>query len=174
MVLQFKNSKGVKRKIADVASEKEAIEEISKFLKDKNFKSYYTRSWKPNPYHKVYDVGSWTEFFHLITPCVLVQVDYKGDYERFALTPEEFEERYRKVRPDMPEPAEDDTTYTSRPLVHIWYMMTEVGSAEWCNFFTDMSWGLPKSDIDDGNVAFIKDEEFGELKSVWKEFDKGV
>ena len=114
------------------------------------------------------------EGFHSITPCVLVQVDYKGDYERFALTPAEFEERYRKVRQDMPKPTESDTEYTFRPLVHIWYMLTTVGSVEWCNFFTDMTWGLTQSDIDEGNVAFVKEEDFGELKSIWVEFDNGL
>ena len=65
MVLMFENSAGVEREIAKVNSEEEAFREIQKFLKEWNFKSYYTRTMCVNPHHKVYDVGSHTEFFHL-------------------------------------------------------------------------------------------------------------
>lgn len=43
-------------------TEKEALKHISKFLKDHNFKSYYTRTWEVDG-AKWYDVGSHTEFF---------------------------------------------------------------------------------------------------------------
>lgn len=174
MILKFENSAGVKRTIAEVKSEPEALQEINKFLKERNYKSYYTRTITIDPYHTMYDVGSHTEFFHLVTPCVLIEIDYKGCYERFALTPEEFKRLYKDVRPDIPCETEDGNTYTFRPLVHMWYMLTDIGSAEWCNFFTDMSWGLPQSDIDDDNLSFVAEEKFGELLEIWKEFNKGI
>lgn len=65
MTLTFENSFGKERKIASVSDEKEAFTEIHKFLKDHNYKSYYTRSWLVDSDHKVFDVGSHTEFFHL-------------------------------------------------------------------------------------------------------------
>lgn len=174
MVLRFENSIGVIRDIAEVSSKEDAFAEIQKFLSDHNYKSYYTRHWNENPYHTIYDVGSWSEFFHLVTPCVLVEIDHKGSYGRFALTPNEFEERYRKAHPSMPKAHADGTTYTLRPLVHIWYEYTDVGSTDWCNFFTDMEYGLPQTDIDEGNAASVLKDEFGELRSTWEEFDKAL
>lgn len=65
MKLNFENSRGVERCIAEVVTLEEAYKEIKKFLDDHNFKSYYTRRWNPQPWHTVFDVGSHTEFFHL-------------------------------------------------------------------------------------------------------------
>lgn len=65
MILRFENSAGIEREIAQVDSEEEAFREIHKFLKERNFKSYYTRTISVSPTHKIYDVGSHTEFFHL-------------------------------------------------------------------------------------------------------------
>ena len=42
MKLNFENSRGVERCIAEVATLEEAHKEIQKFLDDHNFKSYYT------------------------------------------------------------------------------------------------------------------------------------
>ncbi len=106
--------------------------------------------------------------------CVLIEIDSKGSYYRFALTPKEFEERYRQPRPDIPNAIEVGDTYTLRPMVHMWYMLTGVGSTEWCNFFTDMTWGLPQSDIDTSNIAYVAEAEFGELLDAYREFDKGL
>ena len=41
------------------------MREIHKFCNDRNFKIYYTRSWRDDDGLKVYDVGSWSEFFYL-------------------------------------------------------------------------------------------------------------
>lgn len=64
MKLIFQNSHGVERVIAYPNNEDEAIVEIYKFCRDRNFKIYYVRSWMENN-RKVYDVGSHTEFFYL-------------------------------------------------------------------------------------------------------------
>ena len=106
--------------------------------------------------------------------CILIEIDNKGYYHRFALTPMEFESRYRRPRPDIPPAIEVGDTYTLSPLVHMWYMLTGVGSEDWCNFFTDMTWGLAQSDIDNDNIAKVAPEEFGALKDAWAEFDKGL
>jgi hypothetical protein len=67
MKLYFENSYGEERIIAEVANEKEAFKEIHKFCEERNFKIYYTRSWKTKSGRTKYDVGSHTEFFYLAT-----------------------------------------------------------------------------------------------------------
>lgn len=84
---------------------------------------------------------------------IIVELDYKGYYKRFAMTEEEF----RAVFPNSPlDDAEDGTSDTLRPLVHIWYAIdVEVGGSLWRDFFTDMAWELPESDIKNGNLAYV-------------------
>lgn len=65
MILTFENTYGVERTIANVLSEEEAFREIHKFLREHNFKSYYTKITRIGDDHTIYDVGSYTEFFHL-------------------------------------------------------------------------------------------------------------
>lgn len=67
MILHFINTNNSTRNrvIAQVSSEKEAYKEISKFLQEHNYKSYYTRTWYPKENIKRHDVGSWSEFFDL-------------------------------------------------------------------------------------------------------------
>lgn len=67
MKLYFENSYGEERVIAEVANEQEAFKEIHKFCEERNFKIYYTRSWKTKSGRTKYDVGSHTEFFYLAT-----------------------------------------------------------------------------------------------------------
>lgn len=64
MKLLFENSKGIERVIAFPNSEEEAIEEIHKFAKERNFKIYYMRMWDENGMRH-YDIGSHSEFFRL-------------------------------------------------------------------------------------------------------------
>ena len=66
MILKFVNTYNSSRTrvIARVKTEQEAFTEINKFLKAHNYKSYYTRIWYEDNIKK-YDVGSYTEFFHL-------------------------------------------------------------------------------------------------------------
>ena len=64
MKLIFQNSKGVERVIDHPNNEEEAIKEIYKFCEERKFKIYYVRTWMANN-RKVYDVGSWSEFFYL-------------------------------------------------------------------------------------------------------------
>lgn len=94
---------------------------------------------------------------------ILVERDYKGEYERFALTPEEFQkefpETYRKFGPITK--ADSDTL---RPLVHIWFQPCTVNDHNWEKFFTDMQDGLYESDIDQGVRAYIRWDLFGELR----------
>ena len=65
MKLYFENSKGERRIIAEPSTEEQAIETIYDFCEERNFKVYYIRSWRNNDGLKVYDAGSWTEFFYL-------------------------------------------------------------------------------------------------------------
>lgn len=66
MKLYFENSYGERRIIAEPKNENEAWKEINKFCDDRNFKIYYIRSWRNDKDEKVYDVGSWSEFFYLV------------------------------------------------------------------------------------------------------------
>jgi hypothetical protein len=72
MKLIFQNSYGEERVIAEVKDESEAIKEIHKFIDECNakrtdgrtFEIYYIRSWQHGN-RKVFDLGSWSEFFLL-------------------------------------------------------------------------------------------------------------
>ena len=63
MKLYFVNSKGVRRVIAEPATEEDVDREIDKFCEERNFEICYTRTWRDNDGLKWYDVGSWSEFF---------------------------------------------------------------------------------------------------------------
>ena len=65
MKLYFRNSYGESRVIAEPKTLEEANKEIHKFCEERNFKIHYVRTWKNNDGAKVYDVGSWSEFFYL-------------------------------------------------------------------------------------------------------------
>ena len=65
MKLYFENSYCKRRIIAEPQTEEEAWEEISKFCENRHFHIYYTRTWRSEEGLKVYDVGSWSEFFYL-------------------------------------------------------------------------------------------------------------
>lgn len=102
---------------------------------------------------------------------ILVERDYKGYYERFALTPEEFIKEYPEVlEGENPENIKnylfmkESDSFTIQPLVHIWYQPTYVGDENWNTFFTDMSDGLSESDIEEGNLAYIREDLWQSLK----------
>lgn len=98
-------------------------------------------------------------------PAVLIELDYKGYFQRYALTPEEFQKEFaERLAGDMPAPVGADAeTYTLRPMVHIWYCNATVGDDLWNTFFTDMEWGLSEGDISSDNLAYI---EHSEMKSL--------
>lgn len=60
--LYFQRSNGEHRLVATDITEEEAYKEMKKFMDEHGFKSYYTRIWEVNGI-KIYDVGSWTEYF---------------------------------------------------------------------------------------------------------------
>lgn len=94
---------------------------------------------------------------------VLAERDYKGQYERFALTCEEFRERYPEC---FAEAAVEEGTITIKPLVHLYYKRTVIGGKEWEEFFTDMKAGISDSDINRGNIAYIRSDLAGDLKNI--------
>ena len=65
MKLYFQNSRGEKRVIAEPKTHEEVTKEINKFCDDRNFKIHYIRTWVNGEGLKVFDVGSWSEFFLL-------------------------------------------------------------------------------------------------------------
>lgn len=94
---------------------------------------------------------------------ILIERDYKGSYERLALTCEEFQKVF-SAYPDMPSPNTTGNSFTLTPLVHIWYRTATVGDAAWTQFFTDMADGLPQSDIARGNLAYIREDLMQSLR----------
>ena len=89
---------------------------------------------------------------------MLVEEDYKGYYKRFALTRTEFERRLGlmsglRVNRDTKLPLRG--AITLKPMVHWWYRQTYLDSEAFNMFFTDMSLGLPQSDVESGNLAYI-------------------
>lgn len=95
-------------------------------------------------------------------PAILVERDYEGKYERFALTPDEFKVQF----PETFRPINQPNSDTISPLVHIWFAPCEVGDDTWNEFFTDMKVGLPNSDIESGNLATIREDLFGVLSPL--------
>ncbi len=65
MKLYFKNGRDEKRLIAEPKTHEETTKEINKFCDDRNFKIHYIRTWIDSNGLKVFDVGSWSEFFLL-------------------------------------------------------------------------------------------------------------
>ena len=65
MKLYFENSNQERRVIAEPETEKEATKFIHDFCEERNFKINYMRTWREMDGLKVYDVGSWSEFFLL-------------------------------------------------------------------------------------------------------------
>ena len=64
MELYFQNSRDLERLIAECETVQEVHEEIDKFLDERNFKCYYTRTWGREDCVMV-DVGSHSEFFKI-------------------------------------------------------------------------------------------------------------
>lgn len=65
MRVEFENRYDVKRIIGECETKKEAFKIIYDFLKEHNYKSYYTRTREIDENHTWVDVGSHTEFFHI-------------------------------------------------------------------------------------------------------------
>ena len=97
------------------------------------------------------------------TKVILVEEDYKSCYGRFALTEEEFKEKYPETYKSFG-PIIESNSDTLKPMVHIWFCPTTIGSPKWNNFFTDMEDGLPETDIEADNLAYIDLRECKSLK----------
>lgn len=104
-----------------------------------------------------YVVDNLTEYARLSDPfVVIIERDYKGEYERFALTLDDYNIFASDII--LQEPNTIGCSCTIRPMVHLWYQLTEIGSKEWNLFFSDMAWGLAESDIEKGNLATIRED----------------
>lgn len=94
----------------------------------------------------------------------LCEIDYKGQYIRFALTEEEFVEEF-EIYPSKRTP----TIETLQPLVHLWAAHADSGDVSAQRFFTDMAWGLSESDIENKNYAYV---DLDRCKSLRSEVEK--
>ena len=94
---------------------------------------------------------------------VLIELDYKASYSRFALTVEEFQQEFPRTFQRFG-PLTKANTNTLRPMVHIWFAPCLVYDELWNKFFSDMSYGLPESDIAERNYAWIDTDRCGLLR----------
>ena len=69
MKVLFENSKGQTREIAKVKTTEQAYEEINKFCSERNYEIRLMREWKKDNV-TIVDVGSYTEFFHIVEDIV--------------------------------------------------------------------------------------------------------
>lgn len=93
----------------------------------------------------------------------IVELDDKGTYERFALTISDFVLEFPDTDIDR---MRDGDTDTLKPFTHIWAKAVTVGDDDWKAHFTNMEQGLPDSDIEDGNLAYIN---FDKCSSILEE-----
>ena len=59
----FQASNKERRPLAQCDSLSDCFCVMQQFMKERNYKSYYTRMWVNSSIEMVFDVGSWTEFF---------------------------------------------------------------------------------------------------------------
>lgn len=70
--LLFEDSRGALRDLKEFSAIdedtaiSEAMRSIRVFLDEHDYKSFYTRYYKETDGRVVFDVGSWSEFFHLV------------------------------------------------------------------------------------------------------------
>lgn len=107
-----------------------------------------------------------------MTKAVIVEEDYKGCYSRYAFTLDEFKTCFQALDPNIPDPTEQGDSYTTRPLVHIWYKIVEIGGEYWENFFTDMYFELPESAIENESPAYIALHECISLRPLIEKYAK--
>lgn len=97
---------------------------------------------------------------------ILIERDYKGSFERYALTLHEFETKFAdELLEGMPAPFPEAQSWTLSPLVHMWYIEAETESPFWETFFTDMAWGLSDTDIININYAEVRIDLMNDLVS---------
>lgn len=93
---------------------------------------------------------------------ILIEINYKGSIERFALDQKEILTDYPRIIEEAGHwPILMPGSYTSTPMVHVYYKPCAVGSEEWNKFFTDMTYGLGKA----SNKAYVRKDLF---KSLWE------
>lgn len=108
----------------------------------------------------------------VITTAILLERNYKGTYERYALTPAEFAEEYPDLWKELGNSVPEECgSYTISPLVHIWFCPTEIFSDKWRRFFSDMTYGLSKSDIESGNVAYTSSKMARSLQQIIETYE---
>lgn len=64
-MLYYENADGQRTVVGNASTIEEAMKQISKYLKERNFKSYYIRYWMKRDGETVFDFGSHVEFFIL-------------------------------------------------------------------------------------------------------------
>lgn len=142
-----------------------AKNEVSHIANMKALWNSFPENKKPEwlPYDKILEYES-----KMCPKAILVERDYKGEFERFALTPEEFQKEYSKGLSIIAKDSEGcwsaGAVYTEKTMVHIWFREAVVGDENWNRFFTDMTDGLSQSDIEAGNRAYIREDFMQSLK----------
>ena len=118
-------------------------------------------------------------------PVVMVEREYDGSFERFALTDIEFFQKYglEDYGIALPAPSRKLNSFTisrkythaitvQQPRVVIRYKLAYIGSDEWNAFFTDMTYGLPEKDVANKNFAYIRTDLMESLTSYCRHVDE--
>lgn len=142
--------------------------EVDHIVNLKTLWNSFSEDKKPEwlPYEKILEYEQ-----EMCPKAILVERVYKGEFERFALTPEEFQREYGEglniIARDTEGCWSAGAVHTVKPMVHIWFCEVAVGDDDWQRFFTDMADGLSKGDLEAGNLAYVREDLFGELKKYF-------
>ena len=98
MNVYFRDSKHNKRIIGTANSKEDVYEIITEFLKEHNYKSYYTRVWYDDEY-TWFDVGSWTEYF-LVDEDIMEELSHEQEKKKFNAHSTEKERKGLYYRPE--------------------------------------------------------------------------
>lgn len=75
----FQNISGERRPIGVANDMRMCYKIIDGFLEEKNYQSYYTKSWQTDDKTIKIDVGSWSEFFFITSDKTLdITKDFEG------------------------------------------------------------------------------------------------
>ena len=76
--VEFQGMSGERRVIGVATTEDWCYRIINEFLAEKNYKCYYTRTWKVDGKTTKVDVGSWSEFFFITEDDSQAAKDFRG------------------------------------------------------------------------------------------------
>lgn len=91
---------------------------------------------------------------------------YAGNFERIALSPEEFDAvmEYCKCEVRSADASNDWREYGCPGEVTIYVRSALVGDDVWSKFFSDMQYGLPESAVAEGKFSAVRVDQMGKMR----------